>query len=192
MSCYAAVMGRHKQRRRTRTLSPLFPPNFKTWGLLDFLYIPSFLKVICLNSEGLISFFFCMLLLRQKLEKSCEWNFSDNKLAGWRSIKMTCLCRLTQEGFLVQKKSDLKWVLLAGRLAIGKAFAKTCYAEHVNDACFSSQTTEESIVRFRVNSFTAHWRARNQHRKVRGGLPLSAGLGLDGLWRPLPTEIVQV
>lgn len=40
--------------------------------------------------------------------KSCKWNFSDKKLAGWRSIKMTYLCRLTQEGFLVQKNSDLK------------------------------------------------------------------------------------
>lgn len=40
--------------------------------------------------------------------KSFQWNFSDKKLAGGRSIKMTYLSRLTQEGFLVQKKSDLK------------------------------------------------------------------------------------
>lgn len=50
---------------------------------------------------------FLYAALKTKI-KGCKWNFSDKKLAGWRSIKMTYLCRLTQEGFLVQKKSDLK------------------------------------------------------------------------------------
>lgn len=87
---------------------------------------------------------------------------------------MTYLSRLTQEGFLVQKKSDLKWVLLAGRSAIGEMFAKTCVAGNVNGACFSSHSTEEPVVSFRVNFFPKNWRTDKQRIKIRGGLSLWA------------------
>lgn len=97
---------------------------------------------------------------------------------------MTYLIRLTQEGFLVQKKSDLKWVLLAGRPALGELFAKTCFAGHVNGACFLSHSTEEPIVSFRVNFFPKSWRTDTWRIKMRGGLSLWAEV-----WTRWPLQV---
>lgn len=90
----------------SRTLPP-HPHTTKLIGFSLYLLLPNsfpYYSSALLHSKELM---FLHTALKAKI-RSFQWNFSDKKLAGGRSIKMTYLSRLTQEGFLVQKKSDLK------------------------------------------------------------------------------------
>lgn len=63
-------------------------------------------------------------------------------------------------------------------------FAKTCFAGPVNGACFSSHSTEEPIVSFRVNFFPKNPGTDKWRIKIRGSLS-DQRFGLGGLCRSL-------